>query len=306
MILLAAIGCQKNEETPKNPFETFNNGGGNVETTPPDSASLVGLHAYIFSRSCAQPACHDGSFEPDFRTVQSTYSTLVYQPVVKNNAEQTFKYRVVPGDVENSWLHERVVTDDAVLGRMPLYDQPLTPSQRRALRKWISDGAPDIFGNPTRSPNRLPELKGYAGFLWWEGIYEWRCDTARDNQTGNFYIRKGLPTELWFDVVDDSTAIENMGVNELWLSYDRYDFSAARKFTAEYIPTPRVVKDFYGPGNDGVFHWRVRFDDGVPLEGGRLVYMRYRFSDGHNPTTEAPGAAAPNGVMFYYSFWLGH
>lgn len=307
MALMAATGCKKSDDAPTNPFAAYNHGGGKTDAAPPDSATLVGLHTYIFSRSCAQPACHDGSFEPDFRTVQSAYSTLVYQPVVKNNAARAFQYRVVPGDVENSWLHERVVTDDAVLGRMPLYDRPLTPSQLAALRKWITDGAPDMYGNPTRSPNRLPELRGFAGFLWWEGLYEWRCDTARNGDPTNpFFIKKGLKTELWFDVADDSTATPNMAVNELWLSYDRYDFGEARRFAAEYVAPPRVVKDYYGSGKDGVFHWRVKFDGGVPMNGDRLIYMRYRFSDGHNPTTEVPSAAAPNGVMFYHSFWLGN
>jgi hypothetical protein len=304
---MVAAGCQKTEEVPPNPFDAYKNPNTKNDVAPPDSASLVGLHTYIFSRSCAQPACHDGSFEPDFRTVQSTYSTLVYQPVVKNNAERSFRYRVVPGEVEKSWLYERVVTDDAVLGRMPLYDQPLNESQLRALRKWIADGAPDLFGNPTRSPNRLPELKGYAGFLFWEGLYEWRCDTARNGDPQNpFFIKKGLPTELWFDIGDDSTAVRDIKINELWLSYERYDFSGAQKFAAEYVATPRVVSNFYGPGRDGVFHWRVKWNNGVPLNGDRLIYMRYRFSDGHNPPTEVPGSAAPNGVMFSYAFWLGN
>ncbi|MCS7084485.1 MAG: hypothetical protein RMM53_00320 [Bacteroidia bacterium] len=305
-VLWLGVGCQKKDDAPPNPFDAYKRGGGKIEIDPPDSASLVGLHTYIFSRSCAQPACHDGSFEPDFRTVQSTYSTLVFQPVVKNNSQRSFQYRVVPGNVEKSWLYERVVTDDGVLGRMPLYDRPLDESQLRALRRWIAAGAPDMFGNPARSPNRLPDFKGYAAFLYWEGLYEWRCDTARGGNPGApFYVRKGWPVEFWFEVEDDSTAVENLTVNELWLSSDRYDYSAAKKLKAEYVPTPRIIKDFHGPGKDGVFHWRVKTND-VPMEGDQLIFMRYRVCDGVNPEIEVPTSAASNGVFFYHSFWLGN
>ena len=45
----------------------------------------------------------DGSFRPDFRTPDS-YSTLVYHRIIKNNAEESFEYRVIPGNKEESVL----------------------------------------------------------------------------------------------------------------------------------------------------------------------------------------------------------
>ena len=59
---------------------------------------------------CANSGCHDGNFEPDFRTVESSYSTLVYQPVVKNNDNQTYEYRVVPGNSAQSILYARLLS----------------------------------------------------------------------------------------------------------------------------------------------------------------------------------------------------
>ena len=50
----------------------------------------------VFAPYCANSGCHDGSFEPDFRTIESSYSTLVYHPVIKNNQSATYQYRVSP------------------------------------------------------------------------------------------------------------------------------------------------------------------------------------------------------------------
>ncbi len=81
---------------PPNPFETTGGGGTSVSTV--DSNTFLGLHTHVFAQTCAQPGCHDGSFEPDFRTVESAYRTLVYHPVVKNTPDERFDFRVVPGD----------------------------------------------------------------------------------------------------------------------------------------------------------------------------------------------------------------
>ena len=38
-----------------------------------------------------------------------------------------------------SWLHERIVTGDTVLGRMPLYDNMLPPDQINQITKRLYD-----------------------------------------------------------------------------------------------------------------------------------------------------------------------
>ena len=52
--------------------------GNNPDLIPIDTSSYLGLHKLIFSTKCAVPACHDGAFEPDFRSVQGSYDQLVY------------------------------------------------------------------------------------------------------------------------------------------------------------------------------------------------------------------------------------
>ncbi|MGB1317595.1 MAG: hypothetical protein ACPG5W_05290, partial [Flavobacteriales bacterium] len=95
VLLFILSGCTPDVE---NPFDDPNN-------FPPDDttgienidpASFVGLHQNIFKPTCANSGCHDGTFEPDFRTIESSYNTLVFHDVVKNNPAGTYEYRVKP------------------------------------------------------------------------------------------------------------------------------------------------------------------------------------------------------------------
>ena len=140
------IACGDDTENP------FTDG----EVTPPvtldtvalEPASLAGLHAALFKPTCANSGCHDGTFEPDYRTIYSTYNTLVEQPVIKNDPQNSFTYRVVPGDVAASQLVARMEYDiDGNSGVMPLALEPDSnyPAEKVALiehvKTWIRAGA---------------------------------------------------------------------------------------------------------------------------------------------------------------------
>jgi hypothetical protein len=113
-----------------------------------DSASIVGLFKFVFSTHCNVGGCHDGTFEPNFTTIQSSYYTLVYHPIIKNNRKNSFKYRVVPYDTSKSVLYERItnccfVNDD---DRMPQFSdiEKLSDAEIKCVGKWIMDGAKNI------------------------------------------------------------------------------------------------------------------------------------------------------------------
>jgi hypothetical protein len=142
-----------NTNITNNPFNTNSSSDTNTTSVKIDAATILGLHTFIFSLRCAGPACHDDSFEPDFRTVQSSYSTLVYHNVWKNTIDKEFTFKVIPGDTGASWLHERLTTDDPVLGKMPLYDNPLTSNELKNIEDWILNGAKNILGNNPLQPN---------------------------------------------------------------------------------------------------------------------------------------------------------
>jgi hypothetical protein len=300
----ALAACRHGESVPPdNPFDAINYDPPVVTLPAPDSASLVGLHQYIFSVSCAVPGCHDGSFDPDFRTVQSTYSTLLYQPVIKNTSDGRFRFRVIPFDAPNSWLHYRVTTNDQVLGRMPLYDNPLTTGAVAKIEAWIAAGAPDLLGNVSRFPDRQPQLTGLAAFLDFNG-FEYRVDTIRSQPFAPFGTLTGRQMTIWFGLQDDSTDLALLQDSELKLSADRDDFSSAAQRTAIYSPAPKIVPDYYGPGVPGVFYWKVELNTGdFPVNA--ITYFRYYTRDeGHAASLEFPRDSHPLEYKFFMSFFV--
>jgi len=158
--------CRKNN-SPANPFVdpallrppvT----GDTVNFGPYDFA---GLHRDIFKPTCSNSGCHDGTFEPDFRTIESSYNTLVYQPIIKNNPAGSYDYRVVPGDAGASVLMNRLTVDiDGLSGIMPLSTDPNStwPANKQAyterIQGWINQGAKDVFGNPPVSGPGQPKI----------------------------------------------------------------------------------------------------------------------------------------------------
>jgi hypothetical protein len=91
---LVLFGCTKENAAPDNPFGPEVIVEDPDTTTPqiPDPYSITGLHKNIFSAKCSMPGCHDGNFEPDFRTIQSSYSTLVYQTVNKTVLPDSLRF----------------------------------------------------------------------------------------------------------------------------------------------------------------------------------------------------------------------
>lgn len=131
------------------------------------------LHQQVFAPTCANSGCHDGTFEPDFRTVGSSWNTLVNHPVIANDAAMSFNRRVVPGDVSSSFLYERLTVEiPNTSGMMPLeVDEESDYDTRRveyldAFAAWIEAGAPDINGNvaPASGASLPPQIHGFAAF----------------------------------------------------------------------------------------------------------------------------------------------
>ncbi len=141
------LACEK-DPTP-NPFDEVPNPNGEEEMPIElEATSLPGLHQNIFKPTCANSGCHDGTFEPDFRTLESTYNTLVNHPVIKNDPANSFEFRVVPGNVDASQLIARVTYDiDDNSGIMPLALEPDSDYNAKReeyiqnMKDWISAGA---------------------------------------------------------------------------------------------------------------------------------------------------------------------
>lgn len=290
LFFVVNLSCKKSA-APSNPFDAVNY---NVDPPPVDTtdpSSIQGLHKNIFSKTCAVPGCHDGHFEPDYRTVQSTYSTLVFQKTIKNDSANSFKYRVMPYDTAHSWLHERLVTDDSTLGRMPLYSTPLSQTKIDQINKWIMNGAKDMFGNPSilpSLPNTPPQILGYGAY-----VGNTQIDTNRLNGTfyNPFIINASTNMIVAFLITDDSTPVANFTINKLKISTSKDDFSSATVYNASYLLIP---------GQGEIWYTQV---SAAALPQGVQLFMRYYVGDG----TAANNVEYPNNASFeyyksYYSF----
>ncbi|MFN3528789.1 MAG: hypothetical protein ACK417_02575 [Bacteroidia bacterium] len=168
LLLMLAFACKK-DNSPPNPFDDPSNKPptNNNPTDPLSLENFAGIHRDIFKPTCSNSGCHDGTFEPDFRTIESSYNTLVNQPIIKNNPAGSFQLRVQPGNAANSILHERMVIDiDGISGIMPLSVDPQSdwPEKKttyiQAIAAWINAGARDMFGNPPTNGPANPRLQG--------------------------------------------------------------------------------------------------------------------------------------------------
>lgn len=280
ILVAMSIACETKQDESENPFDLIQE----VDTSKVklEDATIEGLHQNVFSVRCANPTCHDGSFEPDFRTLQSTYSSLVYHPVTKNDDEGSFTYRVFPGKADESWIVRRVSTNDEVLGRMPLYAEPLAANEIEALRLWINNGARDVQGNLPDLPNEQPTVNGYQIM----DLQQNRVDTNRVNGWGSAAILQANTSyDFYFYITDDNTATENLKNQKIEFSYDRDNWTPFHQITPSKLWTDITKASF----------------STASFQLNTTVYLRYFVEDDQGAATETPEDGSPFWLKDYYS-----
>ena len=271
------------DNLPINPYEDLDYGDTELVIDTVSPTSFVKLHRDVLGPSCNVMGCHDGSFEPDFRTVESSYNTLVYHTIIKNNLTEDFTYRVVPGDTAFSVLHERLTNCCFVNmnDRMPQDNigNALPESDLDAVTAWILDGAKDITGAIPSEPNNFPNIKYFSVM---DAAYD---STYSDNRV-QFYMPFLMPNNeqvnFIFRVNDDHTNAGNMSVNQLSISEYIDDFSNA--ITATSVTFEQTYK-----------LWLLPFNTST-LQSGKTYFMCYTVSDEENQTTIYPN----NQTSFVY------
>lgn len=282
-IAACMVRCKK--ETPENPYD----GIIRVQNDNPDADDLpVGnfawLHAKVFKPTCANSGCHDGTFEPKFNTISSSYNSLVNHPVISNDAGFNFVYRVVPGSASQSLLHERLINDiPNSSGIMPLVVDEnsdwndLSSSYISAIVDWINGGAPDMFGNmPGGAESDLPpRVEGLMVFP--EGNTSTPYERDEDGIGITPILVEAATIDVWVYVTDDETAPQNLGVNELRYAenVDGLDSAPANLFITgsnvnglDFSNSPvnflhKATIDLTGVASGTTFFLRTYFDDGV-------------------------------------------
>jgi hypothetical protein len=305
-LLLAAIigvsSCKKDEE---NPFD-------NPDNLPPedttniadvDPTSFVGLHQNIFKPTCANSGCHDGTFEPDFRTIESAYNTLVHHPVVKNNPAGTYEYRVKPGSLSESIIWLRLNEDiDGISGIMPLdafYDPESEWNATKAdhlsnISTWIMNGAPDMFGNAPSVNDQQPGISGlYA-----------EADGVPCTGGGRIEVPVGSQNvNVWFAINDKETAISDFTYTKVKMSglVDQFDTSAT-VYDLQQLGSPITHQNFLGDPDD--FQHLFSFSaNSFPANLDTIFYLRVYLKDPVQPdTTEIPQDGSQFYIKKYFSW----
>ena len=284
--------CKQEPLMPYNPYDDIIYPIDNVPVDTLSANSLTRVHKEVFEPKCNVLGCHDGSFEPDFRTPQSTYSTLVYHRIIKNNADDEFEYRVIPSDTANSVLWERITNCCFVNenDQMPQDNIGISMPQSAIdqIGRYIMAGAPDLFGNIATEPNALPNIHYFT-------VMDINYDTTfSDNRVDDtfynpFLMPANTDINFIFDVDDDQTEEENLEYNILKISSEPDNFSNAVSFPALGVDA----------GQFG-YYWVVTLNSNI-FSSGEQYFMRYYVNDGMNTVnTEYP---EDEDAIYYKTMW---
>ena len=312
--LIVVFSCKK--ET-VNPYD-------DPSLDPPESndtnyfnnpSSFSSLQNNIFQPYCNNSGCHDGSFEPDFRTIESSYSTLVYQPVVKNDMGDNYEFRVKPGESDKSVLYSRLLSNTNGISTFDINSQvmPLTadlvydPDQSHPwhgvknqfipyIKEWIDGGAKDIFGNLPLEPNNKPEMRGCIGFLSGQSNL-----LNREQPRGSIYIPSNAESvDFWFSVLDDLQISSELTYNKIRFSKNLINFDSLPLYDLELVLSPLTETGFYQSTTDTFFHKYTM--DVSSYSSGDVVFMKIYVQDDVNDIAEIPSNGAEYQIIKHFTF----
>ncbi len=306
ILLFGVFSCSKEEE---NPYDNLIYPDySDTSSYAAANQSIIGLHNRIFFPLCANSGCHDGTLEPDFRTIESTYNTLVYHPIIKTNPNYPtdyFTYRVLPGDTIKSMLYHRLTVEFGDQGQkniMPLSgdpDEKLFWDQNKQqflsdIRRWIDEGAKDMFGNTPSLGNFEPEIKGMVAYADGSAIPMER--------NGNSLIQVPLGThniEIWYSYDDDVTPVQNISKNKAKFSTLAYNFDSVNEQSIIYTSVPITELSFKNNMVDFYHHITINVSS---YATDQILYNRVYIQDDNNAITEIPSDGTDFSRIRRYAF----
>jgi hypothetical protein len=302
-ILFVSIltGCEE-EAVPANPFEdqVSNQDTVRLEVEEVESATIAGIYQNAFKPTCANVGCHDGTFEPDFRTLESAYNTLVYQEPIKNDGR--FDYRVDPGSVETSVIMARL--NNTLSPPMPIQLEPdsdwfeFGDDYIEDIRTWIENGALDIMGQEPSVEGALFRLEG--AFAMQNDSILRRFDTRNPLR---LFVDSVNESYLYFALSHTDLDLQTLeGSIEVGFSRDPDSFENSMESFVDYLPSSIMHY-----GYDGVsipYHFRVEVHP-EDFEAGETYYMRLYLRPGGQIDQEIPSESALFHLKKYYSIeWI--
>lgn len=298
VLLATLIQCQ-GDNLPPNPYDDIQDADDLSNDSIP-LASLEGLQTKVFGPTCANSGCHDGTFEPDFRTAEASYNSLVYQPIIKNYVSNPLTHRVLPFDANNSMIIRRLTEDiDGISGIMPLATEPDSDWEDskaiyiQALKDWINSGCPDLLGNVASTSDFIPQLKGFQVTATGSSLAFPRSE--------NYSIQvpsSSLSIDLWFALSDESG--NPLIVDSLFLSYSRDDYSNSFRYAVQSTGSSTFT-DYFGNSSSYTYKVTIPSPDQIFLENA-FVFAQVRANDGVNIPVLLPGPVTLPHIKNYYSF----
>jgi len=290
VIIRMLSACSEKGNEPLNPYNQKDNNvyvGIDGADTTPDPESIAGLHKNIFKPTCANSGCHDGNFEPDFRSITSTYNTLVNQPVIKNDELNPFTSRVTPGNATTSMILKRLTEDlNNNSGIMPLVTEPGSDWKLKKdeyinnIKKWIENGALDMNGKGPEAVNFPVQLQGMQ-------LYQNGNLVNRQSHYNFMEINSGAGTvEVWISFADDKTPVGNLTGLKASFSKMANVYDSLKEYNIEYVSTPKSALGFYKEMVD--YHHKITIDTRQIAMAGDVLWIRTKIGDGVSAPSQLP------------------
>jgi hypothetical protein len=299
------FSCTKKAQDNPNPYDNpdtdiYTGVGGITKETDPNT--IAGLHKNIFKPTCANSGCHDGNFEPDFRSITSTYNTLVGQPIIKNDELNPLAARVTPGNDQTSMIIKRLLEDlNNNSGIMPLLTEPGSDWKDKKeeyignIKKWINDGALDLQGNPPKTLDFPPQIHGMIAYVG--ASLQPRYGTYSPVE-----VPAGSTIDLWFAYQDDNTAIGSLGTLKMNFSLEANNFNPVNELSLQLSATPKTEKGYYK--QDVAFYHKITLNTNTLGVKGDVIWIRTTIDDGVNAALELPGENSLFNAKKYFAIKL--
>ncbi len=263
-----------------------------------DPSNFAYLQSKIFQPTCANSGCHDGTFPPDYRTITSSYNTMVYQKPV-NTSGNKFRYRVFPYKADSSILYHRM-TVVMGSGTMPLYPQDnwnnVKDDNILAIKNWINAGSKDMFGNYPKMGNKQPVISGFLAFS------AGNTSSPYSRAGGNIapiMVPANSSIDLWFLISDDSTSATGFVNNTCKLSKSMFSFTTSTSTSITYSSASLTGNDFTGITGKYMHKTTISTNGYLP---GNYIYVRAYINDGsQGMSTEIPNNGTSDNIAGYFA-----
>lgn len=305
--LVIFVSCKKDEQVPENPFDNpdIKAPAPTPSNYNPSPTSFEYIYENVFKPTCANSGCHDGSFEPDFRNLSSSYNSIVYAPHTQTPTTGTYDYRVSPGSSAKSQLVYRLIqfpgSGPGTLGqgRMPWNDTnwryvPANATNINNIIAWIDAGAKDVYGNAPVLGNKNPNTMGLQ-------ITNTGNNTAFPRSKYISISKNNGPVDIWLYVTDDATLPQNMSSAEIKFSTNRFDFSNATAAPLSFQSSGNTYPDMTQSGNVQYNFKLTNFNLSTVLPDTGYIFMRTYIKDAdHTSPAETPN----NGSKYYTDYFV--